>query len=131
MSAHSPRCRPEGSCEDCSDDPETTYVPGGKVYAPPSEEGLRTGIQSCAAQTEKMKVIEEEMEHTRKRLYRQKIAPVLQFTVYAFNCSDHGSENGVHFDYVAGPGRMDIPNALQATIAGLEHALASLKAKLA
>lgn len=85
---------------------------------------------ACKEQVRVTKLVEEEQRRSVKRLGREKVAVVLSFTAYAFNCDEHDVKGRFHIDYCAGGGRGDIPNSLQATIAGVEHLLAKLKEKV-
>ncbi len=85
----------------------------------------------CREQKQRTLQVEKELRKTSNRLERDKIAPVFQLTVYAFNCGDerHKEPAAMHLDYVAGGG-VTVPGGLQTTIAALEHALAELKKRV-
>lgn len=92
------------------------------------------GTEMCFEQKQRVKSVEKELHKMANRLERDKIASLFQLQVVAFNCDDerHTEPNALHFDYVAGGGRVggDIPGALQAVIKSLEHALGELKKKV-
>ncbi len=97
-----------------------------------SDEGLKEHPLPaiCKKQKEKTVLVELELKQLAKRLSRQKVAPTLMFCSYGFNCEEHGVKGGFHLDYCASGGRTDIPGSLAQAIAGVEHLLAELKAKL-
>lgn len=90
---------------------------------------------ACIEQRQKTKLLEEEFAHTRKRLARLKVAPLLQFCVFAYNCKSevHGEESDpFHCDYSSQLANIDaigVPHGLQSTIAALEHLLSALKSR--
>lgn len=88
----------------------------------------------CANQDRKKVLVDEEFKHTRKRLSRGGVAPLVQFTVFAYNCDKkyhEGTEgNPFHIDFSSVGSDVVVPNGLQASIAAVEQLLAALKAKL-
>ncbi len=96
---------------------------------------LAEQVSPCPEQARKTKMLEEEFLHTRKRLARSKILPVLQFTVFAYNCDRKNhpelaeGSGAFHTDYASMGSDVVVPNGLPATIAAVEHLLAVLKSK--
>jgi hypothetical protein len=90
------------------------------------------GTEMCFEQKQRVKSVEKELHKMANRLERDKIASLFQLQVVAFNCDDkrHTEPNALHFDYIAGGARHEVPGALQAVIKSLEHALAQLKQKV-
>ncbi len=93
---------------------------------------------ACIAQRQKTKMLEEEFNHTRKRLARQQIVPLLQFNVFAYNCQNHDKPNLVHIDYSSqltdASVILNSPEGgqygTQQVINAVEHLLAALKERV-
>jgi hypothetical protein len=96
---------------------------------PEERKNLHDGSDLCFEQKQRAKQVEHELHKLANRLERDKVANIFHLQVFAFNCDDkkHDKPHTLHFDYVAGGGRLDVPNSLQTTIKALEHALAQLK----
>lgn len=95
-----------------------------------SDEKLNGVPALCESQREKTLLVEAELKQLGKRLSRQRVAPVLTFVAYGFNCDEHDVKGSFHLDYIAGGGRTDIPGSLQVAIVGIEHLLSELKSKV-
>lgn len=86
----------------------------------------------CREQKQRTLHVEREARKMDNRLERDKVATVFHLVAYAFNCGDerHKEPGAMHLDYIAGGGRVTVPNSLQFTIKALEHALAELKKRV-
>jgi hypothetical protein len=84
----------------------------------------------CKGTARIVKFIQDEQLHTGKRLHRNKVVPVLNLLVFAYNCDDHEQKDVCHVSYCAGGSQVPVPNSLQSSINALESLLAELKAKL-
>lgn len=85
----------------------------------------------CFSQVTRTKLVEDEFQHTQKRLARSKVLTVVQFTVFAFNCSEHPeAKDAFHIGYSSLGSDVIVPGGLQTAIAATEQLLAALKAKL-
>ncbi len=86
----------------------------------------------CPDQKRKTPILHQEFLHTRKRLARMKIAPLVQFCVFAYNCDDksHERKDTYHVDYSTMGSDVPLEGGLQASIAAVEALLTALKAKL-
>lgn len=93
---------------------------------------LEVKTTSCPGQTKRTGIVASELGHLRVRLAQRKIAPLVQFVVYTYNCSDksHASPDEFHIDFASVGSSLPVPGALQVSIAAVEQLLAALKAKL-
>ena len=86
---------------------------------------------ACPEQRRKTPLMEKEFEHTRKRLARDKVLPLVQFVVFAYNCSDrsHERKDAYHIDYASAGSDVKVNGGLEASIVAVEHLLKALKEK--
>lgn len=89
-------------------------------------------VKSCPGQFGHHDVRPLHLGHLRSRLAQRKIAPLVQFMVYTFNCPEktHESPEEFHVDFVSVGSNVAVPGGLQQSIAAVEVLLAALKAKL-
>lgn len=87
-------------------------------------------VPACIEQIRKTRLVDEEFAHTRKRLSRAKVFPLLQFTVYAHGCTLHGEPDGAHLGFNSVGSETQVPGGIQFSISAVEQLLAALKAKL-
>jgi len=88
--------------------------------------------KSCPEQIKKTALVEEEFHHTRKRLARAKVAPLVQLCVFAYDCNDKGHDgaNAYHIDFASMGSDVQVHGGIQASVAACEALLAALRVKL-
>lgn len=85
----------------------------------------------CPDQRRKDKLIGEEFAHTRKRLSRARVIPLIQFCVYVHSCSGHPeTPDAAHIAWGSVGSDVQVTGGLQQAIFATEGLLAALKAKL-